>query len=65
MAVKIIKANSKKVAASAIINNLPLLLVLAFRLIIIVLIAIIGIISLSETIIKAGIIIMRLADKED
>ncbi len=61
----IIKVNSKKAAAPATINNLSLLPVLAFRLIIIVLIAIIGIISLSKTIIKAGITIMRSADKED
>ncbi len=61
----IIKANNKKAIALATINNLSLLLVLAFRLIIIVLIIIISIISLGETIIKASINIIRLINKED
>jgi hypothetical protein len=61
----IIKANNKKVAALAIINNLSLPLVLAFYSIIIVLIVIIGIISLSKTIIKVSINIIYLIDEED
>ena len=61
----IIKANSKKVVALATINNLSLPLVLAFRLMIIVLMVIIGIISLGETIIKVGINIIYLMDKEN
>ncbi len=61
----IIKVNSKKAAAPATINNLSLPPVLAFRLIIIVPMAIMGTILLGETIIKAGVIIMRSADKED
>jgi hypothetical protein len=61
----IIKANNKKVIALAIINNLSLPLVLAFRLIIIIPMAIISIISLGETIIKVGINIIRLINKED
>jgi hypothetical protein len=60
-----IKANSKKAVALAMMNNLSLPLVLAFRLMIIVLIVIMGIISLGETIIKAGVNIIRLTDEED
>jgi hypothetical protein len=60
-----IKANNKKVIALATTNNLSLPLVPAFYLMIIVPMAIIGIISLGETIIKAGVNIMRSMDKED
>jgi hypothetical protein len=61
----IIKANNKKVIALAIINNLFLPLVLAFRLIIIVLIVIISIILLGKTIIKVSVNIIHLIDKEN
>jgi hypothetical protein len=59
------KASSKKAAAPATTNNLPLPPVPAFRSTIIVPMAIMGIISLGETIIKAGVTIMRSADEED
>jgi hypothetical protein len=60
-----IKANSKKAAALATMNNLSLPPVLAFRSMMIVLMAMMGIISLGETIIKVGVNIIRLTDEED
>jgi hypothetical protein len=59
------KANSKKAVAPAMINNLSLPPVLAFRSMIIVPMAMMGIISLGETIIEAGMNIMRSTDEED
>jgi hypothetical protein len=69
LAVKVIKAmtkaNSKKAAALATMNNLSLPPVPAFRSMIIVPMAIIGIISLGETIIKVSMNIIRSTDEED
>jgi hypothetical protein len=60
-----IKANSKKVVALATMNNLSLPLVLAFRSMMIVPMVMMGIISLGEIIIEAGVNMMCSTDEED